>query len=426
MPKYKILVFPCGSEIGLEIFRSLKYSIHIELFGASSFDDHGRFIYDNYIGNIPFIDAPDFIEKTKLIVKQYRFDAIYPSMDKVIWKLKRHENVIGCKVIASPYKTTELCLSKKKTYKYLRQFVQVPLTYSSFEEITNFPVFIKPDIGYGSRCTLKVCNHHELKSFFMKHELSNFIISEYLPGEEYTVDCFTDRNKKLRFVGPRIRKRISNGISVNTKPISERNKEFEKFAVKINEVLEFQGAWFFQLKRDKNNQLTLLEVASRLAGSSSLYRGKGINFALLSVFDTFRIDVEVVENGYEIELDRALDNKYKINLEYDIIYVDFDDCLVINQNVNTQLIAFLYSAINNGKKIILLSKHDGDIHTKLNEYKIRQLFNEVIQIKKEDHKFMYIKSSNAIFIDDSFYERKLVKKKLKIPVFSPDMIEVLN
>ena len=53
--KKNILVFPCGSEIALEIYKSLKYSIHFNLIGASSVEDHGRFVYENYIGNLPYI-----------------------------------------------------------------------------------------------------------------------------------------------------------------------------------------------------------------------------------------------------------------------------------------------------------------------------------------------------------------------------------
>jgi hypothetical protein len=51
----KILVFPCGSEIALEVHRALKDQKDIELIGASSVDDHGKFVFDNYIGGIPMI-----------------------------------------------------------------------------------------------------------------------------------------------------------------------------------------------------------------------------------------------------------------------------------------------------------------------------------------------------------------------------------
>ena len=50
-----ILVFPCGSEIGLEIHNALKYSKDFKLFGGSSVDDYGKFVYANYISDIPFL-----------------------------------------------------------------------------------------------------------------------------------------------------------------------------------------------------------------------------------------------------------------------------------------------------------------------------------------------------------------------------------
>jgi hypothetical protein len=45
--KKNVLVFPCGSEIGLEVYRSLKHSIHFNLIGANSVDDHGRVVFVN-------------------------------------------------------------------------------------------------------------------------------------------------------------------------------------------------------------------------------------------------------------------------------------------------------------------------------------------------------------------------------------------
>jgi len=59
--KKNVLVFPCGSEIGLEIYRSLSKSIHFNIIGASSIDDHGKFIFQNYIGDAPFVEDANFI-----------------------------------------------------------------------------------------------------------------------------------------------------------------------------------------------------------------------------------------------------------------------------------------------------------------------------------------------------------------------------
>ena len=43
-----VLVFPCGSEIGLEIHAALRHAKDICLHGASSVSDHGEFVYARY------------------------------------------------------------------------------------------------------------------------------------------------------------------------------------------------------------------------------------------------------------------------------------------------------------------------------------------------------------------------------------------
>lgn len=149
--KKNILVFPCGSEIALEVFRSVNKSTHFNLIGANSVDDHGKFVYEDYIGGVPFINSPNFLSDVKRIVAQRKIDAIYPATDAVIEILKTNEKYIGCKVIASCSETTQICLSKSKTYEKLLGIVKTPHIYKNAEEIVDYPVFVKPDIGYGSR-----------------------------------------------------------------------------------------------------------------------------------------------------------------------------------------------------------------------------------------------------------------------------------
>lgn len=421
--KTNVLVFPCGSEIALEVYRSLKHSIHFNLIGANSVDDHGRFVFENYIDGLPFIEAENFIVCLKEIIEKYKIDIIYPAMDSVITKLKSFENELGCLVIGSDLETTKICLSKELTYQRLENVILTPKTYS-FTDIKSFPVFVKPKIGYGSRGAKKILTNEMLLSHL--NEYPDSIITEFMPGEEYTVDCFTDKNGKLRFCGARHRKRISNGISVNTIPVDDCQHEFSDIANKLNENLKFRGAWFLQLKRNEQNDLVLLEIASRLGGSSSLYRNKGVNFAQLSLFDAMGYEVEIIENNYKIELDRALDNKYKLDIEYNEVFIDFDDCLLLeNRYYNTNLMKFIFCCINKNIKLTILSRHKGDLNKRLEELKIKSLFDRVIHIKQNDLKSDYIDNLNSIFIDDSFAERKNVLSICKIHVFSPDMVTSL-
>jgi hypothetical protein len=423
MGKKNILVFPCGSEIALEINRSLKHSIHFNLIGGNSVDDHGRFIFDNYIGGIPFITDPCFIPAIKEIVDKNQIDVIYAAMDSVITKLKKYEVDIGCKILSPDIEVVELCLSKKNTYERLKDIIKVPKLYH-YAQVKEYPVFGKPDIGYGSRGVKKIENYEMLQEYINNNQ--NVLLCEYLSGEEYTVDCFTDREGTLLFYKPRIRKRIMNGISVNTIPYNEKNNEFEQIIMRLNYEIKFRGAWFAQFKRNAQNELILLEIAARFGGSSSLFRAKGINFAQLTLFDFFGYNVSVIENDYNIELDRALDTIFEIDIQYNEVFCDFDDCLIMEEKyVNTELVSFLYQCFNENKKLTLITRHKNDIINSLAKFRLNALFDRIIYVPIDKQKFEYIDNKNSIFIDDSFTERKSIFYEKKIPVFSIDMISCL-
>ena len=432
MAKKNILVFPCGSEIALEVYRAVKNSTHFNLIGASSVNDHGKFVFENYVDGLPFITSPDFIASIKKIVTDYSIDAIYPAMDAVIEILKKNEAELGCKVIAPDVETTQICLSKSRTYKVLDGIVKIPQVFAAEKlqqaDASAFPVFAKPDIGYGSRGAKKITNAEDLKAHL--EQFPSCILSEFLPGKEYTVDCFTSSSGEMLFAAARERCRIMNGISVNTKPVTENTEEFVEFAKKINSAIKFNGAWFYQVKRDANGELTLMEIASRFGGSSSLFRAQGINFALMSLFNAFGIPVSILRNTYDVEMDRALDNKYKLGLKYSEVFVDFDDCIYLEkQFVNDALMAYLYRCVNKGIKVTMLSRHDdvklGKLDDLLDKLRIRQVFDRIIHLDPSQKKIDYIDNTDSIFIDDSFAERKAIADKFHIPVFNLDMVEAL-
>lgn len=422
--KKNILVFPCGSEIALEIHRSLEHSTHFNLVGCNSIEDHGRFVYKQYIGNLPFITSDRFIPAIKEIINQYNIDAVYPAMDEVIAVLKRNEEELGCYIISSCIETVELCLSKRKTYDKLSSVIRTPHLFSK-NDVKTYPIFAKPNIGYGSRGVKKINSREELE--LSLKENNNLLFCEFLPGDEYTVDCFSDRNGKLLFWYPRIRGRIQNGISVYTRPVSRKlRQEFQTIVEQINHTVNFRGAWFVQLKRDCHGKLCLLEIASRFGGSSSLFRALGVNFAQLTLFDAFNFDVNILQNEYPIEMDRALDNIYNITIDYNEAYVDFDDCIFLEgKYINTTIIAFLYNCINQGVKITLLTKHKGNLQELLKKFRLQDIFDRIIQINENENKVDFIDNLQSIFIDDSYSERKQVKEKLNLPVFSIDMVKCL-
>lgn len=422
--KYNILVFPCGSQVGIDVNFALRNALRINLYGASSVEDHGRYIYKNYINGLPNIADSNFIIHFNSVLKKYKIDFIIPTHDTVALFLKKYEHELFAKVIVGNLETVNICRYKALTYEHFKNDSFVPLIYHQLDEVEKYPVFLKPNDGQGGKDTFLVTGKEEL--IFLKNKHSNHIICEYLPGNEVSVDCFTDKNGELRVICPRTRSRVLAGISVNSK-IIELSEEIREIAQIINSKLSFRGYWFFQLKQDRLGCYKLLEIANRMAGTSALTVNMDINLALLSILDFAGIDIDINPNNYSMEIDRAFVNRYQLNIDYNRVYIDLDDTLIINESINTQLLMFLYQCVNNQYEIILITKHEKDVKETLNKYKISlDLFSEIIWVDKDDKKFKYMKNDiAAIFIDNSFAERQEVRAKLNIPSFDVNNVECL-
>lgn len=418
----RVLVFPGGTEIGLEINRALRYCKEVQLFSAGEHGvSHAPYVFANHF-SVSSVHSPTWIDALNDIILDNGIDYIFPAHDDVVLALARNAHRVAAKVVCSPLNTCEIARSKSKTYMHLQDVVSVPTLYECPEHVAEFPVFIKPDRGQGSQGASVAYNIDELKHYLSMRE--GLIICEYLPGEEYTIDCFSDRRSGLLFSSARQRIRTRNGISVATRAV--RDPVFADMARAIASKLEFHGAWFFQVKRAADGVLKLLEVAPRIAGSMALHRVKGVNFPLLSILEQERVKLSICVNEIEVEMDRALTNRYRHTLFFETVYIDLDDTLLIGDKVNIPLIGFLYQCINNGKKIVLVTRHRGNLSQTLCRHRLENVFDDIIHLGPGQKKSSAISNDkNAIFIDDSYSERIDVSCVAEIPTFDTSMVEVL-
>lgn len=423
MKKINVLVFPSGAENAINVYDSLKYNLHFELFGATSKEDHSNYIFDKShltVGDFN-ISSNSFFDSFNELIEKYKISYIIPTHDEISTFLVKNQKKVNAVVVCSPLETCEIALSKISTFEKLKDKKYIPKIYQLTDEI-DYPVFIKPDIGAGGKNTHIVNEYKDLKKYLKTRK---YLISEFLPGDEITVDCFTARNRKLCFIGPRTRERITSGVSFRSKNI-ELTKEIEEIANDLNKSFVFRGLWFFQLKKDKNGDYKLMEISVRTAGTMALYRQLGINFAALSLFNFMGYDISILSNKFSVELDRYYKSCYKVSIDYENIYLDFDDTLIVNGKVNTDLMKLIYQWLNCNKKIYLISKHETDIYEDLEKYRInKEIFEKIIIISPDEYKVNYIDKNKAIFIDNYFIERKKVLEELKIPVFDVDAIECL-
>src|SRR5690606_25776259 len=121
----------------------------------------------------------------------HSIDIIFPTHDSVVELLSNIDT--GSYVINAFPNTAQICRSKIRTYNLFIDEPWCPSFTTEVSKVSIFPVISKPDIGHGGQGIQLVKSKNELMS--MQHNSSGIeshVFVEYLPGDEATVDCFTD------------------------------------------------------------------------------------------------------------------------------------------------------------------------------------------------------------------------------------------
>ena len=408
MKKYNVLVFPCGTEIANEVINSLKYHKYFRLVFASSEEKS----YCNYRGQevnfLPYASNANFTKEVNLLCKKKNIDFIVPAHDDVALKLSTIENEINAKVIGQNQFINEIVRFKDVTYNYFQDILPIAKIYKTIPLEEEFPVFVKPIRGQGSQNAVLLNTILEYDNFFTKFNKEEFIVMEYLDGDEFTIDCFSD-NGTVLYVGARTREKSTRGISVQSTYVNDQKlvAEFNRYASIISKKLEMHGIWFYQMKYDKNNNLKLLEIGPRVSGTMMLNRARGVNFIELALYQKLGYPVEVICNDIEISLARSLVPIYKHNIEYNHLYIDFDDTLYVDEKyINSDIVKLIIDAKNRDKKVFLITKNKkNNLVTVLHRYGLTHLFDEIIHLTDNDSKIEHM-AEKSLLIDDSFTERK--------------------
>lgn len=423
MKSRNVLIFPAGTEIGLEIFNALRYCKEVRLFGAGQdVSNHARLLYSTY-HVIPGVHEFDWTEALANLCLKLKIDYIFPAHDDVIVALSKNRSLIPATVLCPEEQACITTRSKSATYRALAGIVGVPKLspLDCAPETYKFPLLVKPDKGQGSLGVTRVDSYEYLPGAV--RGIAEPIICEYLPGDEFTVDCFSDREQGLLFARARSRRRTRNGISVHT--VTENIQEVHDIAARIAAELGLYGAWFFQMKRSSSGELKLLEVAPRIAGAMATHRVMGVNFPLLSIFEHERIPIKILINEGPMEVDRALYNRYRHDVNFGALYVDFDDTLVYRGSLNSNVVALVFEAISRQKPVTLLTRHIGNLDVALKKFHLASVFDTVVHLRAGERKSDYISGEKPILVDDSFSERLEVSDRLGIPTFDCSMVEVL-
>ncbi|MEA3325941.1 MAG: ATP-grasp domain-containing protein, partial [Chloroflexota bacterium] len=166
-----------------------------------------------------------------------------------------------------------------------------------FADRVGYPLVAKPDIGVGANATFKIHNEDEL-AFFLKKNLADFILEEFIEGAICTFDGLTDRDGNIVFYTSHVYQRgimetVNDRSDIFYYSLREIPADLELIGRKTVKAFDVRERFFhFEYFRKPDDSLVALEVNIRPPGGLTTDM---MNFA--NDFDIYREWANVLINN---------------------------------------------------------------------------------------------------------------------------------
>ena len=275
-----------------EYIKNNKLDIKIITSDTDRLDPISRITTDFII--LPTISDPNFYNILEKFIDEKKIKGIFLWNDRDFYyvnQIRKNLEQKGVTIILPEFTKWELCSNKLKTHDFAnKNNFLMPILYKNFDEINLFPVVLKPYNGSGSMDVYIANNIEEVKSDFNRIKDKYPIIEEYIKGEHYTVDIFSDYDGIPFCIVPRKRVKV-HGSEVLIAKI-ELNKKIINFSKKIASKLKIPGPINIQFIVNENKKIYLLEINPRIGGGTDLSIEAGASFEkwLIQMFLGEKID----------------------------------------------------------------------------------------------------------------------------------------
>lgn len=285
----------------------------------------GRYLTDDF-EVIPYAEDPGFAEAIILLCRRKKIRAVLPLVTRELILLAQHREdfeLAGIKLLVSPASSLEIANNKSRLYEFLQwRGIAVP-EFRIVENVEQFQtavgelgyplktVCFKPSVSNGSRGFRIISEKINELDLLLNYKPSaaytslkeavrilssgsfpELLISEYLPGEEYSVDCLANHGDAILIL-PRLRKKMINGITVEG--IFLQDEAIMAYCRLIIRELQLHGNIGLQVKRSEAGQFLLLEINPRVQGTIAAGLGAGINLPELAVKQELGLPISPAE-----------------------------------------------------------------------------------------------------------------------------------
>jgi carbamoyl-phosphate synthase large subunit len=266
---------------------------------------------------IPAASDPNFISSMLEICLAQKISLILPLVTMELFEFSKNRHLFeknGIKVLVSDYETLKVLNNKAELLKHLQNTGIAHPKFSIVKDVDALvaeifeigypekPVVIKPSVGNGSR-GIRILDPDvdgyellfnqkpnalyssldEIRAAIGERPIPEMVVSEYLPGDELTIDAVVSDGSILELM-IRTRESMRSGISTSGRFIE--NQDVTSYVCAIIESLDIKtlvGNIGFQVKQSEAGDFLLLESNPRIQGTSVAALGCGVNLPSIAV-----------------------------------------------------------------------------------------------------------------------------------------------
>lgn len=313
-----------GTMSDIEMLKKSKL-FHIDVITSDIADrDAASFIATGKKYILPQVKDPGYIDAILELCKNESITTVIPQYtDELVpmaQNLHRFE-ALGIKLLVTKdVEMLRVANSKTGLYHFFKERDFIP-NYTLANDIASIraavkslgypdvPVCIKPVNGEGGK-GFRIITEERVDLFneaggSMKITLEAYIdllkgvehipelmVSEYLPGTEYSIDCVCKEGKTYICIP---RQRIETSMGVASVSLIDKNDMLIEYAKEIISALKLSYNINLQFKYSRDSQPKLIEINPRVSGSLVANEGAGVNMLEQALKLAYELPMEEVK-----------------------------------------------------------------------------------------------------------------------------------
>jgi len=243
--------------------------------------------------SLPLASSPDFGKALLDLCQRQDVGLVVPTIDPELSILAALRNPFlaeGVEIVVSDPTFIADCADKRRTKQLFERLgIDTPEVHS-WPDVPGFPLFAKPYDGSGSVGARVLTSHIDAQSAI--DECDRLMLCDYMDPrdhDEFTVDCYYDRDSRLKCAVPRQRIEVRNGEVAQAR--TARNELVDELFEHVGTLAGARGMVTIQAFVDRElRTASYIEINARVGGGYPLSRIAGADYQRLLV-DEYLNDV---------------------------------------------------------------------------------------------------------------------------------------